>query len=143
MQTDTSELYFLQDKIFKLPNVEINFMIYIPGEEILENKKGLICFSLFHIALDMYLKEFLYMAEMAEISVSTFRQANGFHIKIRSYSHKLKLFIQELSQRLANFSKLNSEIEASLKEKLYLKKNTREENLKNFFKKKQKTDHMM
>ena len=108
--SSNSELFFLPDKKFNLPKLKITMFIYLPGQKIFDSPKNYIIMTMFNYALKTYLKEFMYMANMADIKVHISAMGNGLKLTGSGYNDKFGNFLKELATRICLFCKAEGEV---------------------------------
>ena len=125
------ELFFLEDRLFKLPKVQLDILIYLEGKKIFGSARNYLGITLFKYLLVVYLREFLYTAQIANINVNFLITTTGFRFKFSSYNDRLDLFVTELANKIGEFIKGGKEVENYLQKFYPLFKTKRTEELEN------------
>ena len=129
-----SELFYFPDTKFDLPKVRMQMYIFLKPAATTGSPKTYLAFTMFRYILKMYLKEFLYTAEMAEIHLSFSNNLKGLKITISSYDHKLDQFVKQYANKLAHFCSLEEDVLAFIKQNFSTFKTKRKGELENFHK---------
>ena len=132
--TPNTELLFFKETQFKQPKVEY-FSLFQLHESLLKTKKGYICLTLLIRSLKVHLREFLYLAEMANISCKINSNASNFQFLIKGYSDKFEIFLEELGKRIGNFLVPDSQTEKDLRKIFEQQKIKKMEEMEDFSKK--------
>lgn len=102
--TENSELFFLPDVQFNLPKLLIKANLFLAGDALFAEPKQYLSLTLFSSGLKEYLREFIYMAQMAKIDISLVPTKKGLKFKASGFNHKFQIFLRELSRRIADFA---------------------------------------
>lgn len=100
------ELFFKQDDSFAVPKVILNFMFYFKEQNLGNDPSVQLSFHLWVDILKDFLREYLYLAEMANIKLALSPAVKGLHIKISGYNDSIEFFVSDLAKKINEFRKL-------------------------------------
>ena len=114
--TPNSELFFLPDLQFGLPKVVLKILIHLPFRRFLDSPSNYGALVMFRALLDQHLKQFLFMAQIAQIEVKSELTESGLHLNLMGFNHKFAEFLGEFGRRIADFCLVKPEVESFLRD---------------------------
>lgn len=133
--SDDHELFYSPDTYFNLPKAQLNILVNLSKTTVFKDLDAYSAMFLFKLALDQYLKEFLYPALLAEFSFTLEFTLSGMSIKISGYNHKFAIFLEALAMKIAQFANLTTEASEFVKDNFTVFKLNAVEELENSLKK--------
>ncbi len=102
-------MYYKLDNNFKLPKAIIKYNIYSKNKLQHDNPEFSVFLQLWEKMLDLYLKKFIYLAEMGKLKLSFDSNYSLLYLEFVGYSDKMKEFIESVGTKINNFILHNSE----------------------------------
>ena len=102
-QDNKVSFYFLQDKEFLLPKVQMNIMIHVDIQSSYYDPEIGVMSSLWVKELKDYLRDLNYQAELADLKFEISKFSSGVEIQIRCYNDSLSKFINWFLEQLKVF----------------------------------------
>jgi insulysin len=120
--TPNSELFFLADYIFETPKLNFQLLFHLPKNPFFDDISHYASLILFKSFLDQYLKEFSYMASLAQAKIEFSIFEGGFKLFLSGFNHKFSNFLDELANRISDFCVATENIKAFLQKQFEILK---------------------
>lgn len=103
---DDGDLYYKLDNKFNLPKLNVEYLLYchIPGMQ--KDPQVYLCFDIWKKMLYNYLREYIYLAEMAKFDVNISPVYKGLKVEVKGFNDRMAMFLEELANRMSNFTRL-------------------------------------
>ena len=97
------DLFYKLDDKFNLPKLSVEYLLYthIPGMQ--KDPIIYLCFDIWKKMLYNYLREYIYLAEMAKFNVNIISVYKGLKIEVKGFNDRMEIFLEELANRITNF----------------------------------------
>lgn len=103
---DDGDLFFKLDDKFNLPKLNVEYLLYAHIPSMQKDPQIYLCFDLWKKMLYNYLREYIYLAEMAKFDVSIAPVYKGLKIEVKGFNDRMAMFLEELANRITNFIRL-------------------------------------
>lgn len=101
------EAFYKHDKTFLSPKVICSYLIKLENHG--RVKKQYLSVDIFKNLLEHRLKEFLYLAEMANVGLSLTMNTKGLQLSISSFRDSAQPFVREFAKHLSEFMQLKTD----------------------------------
>eukprot|EP01017_Pseudomicrothorax_dubius_P007824 TRINITY_DN12497_c0_g2_i2.p1 TRINITY_DN12497_c0_g2~~TRINITY_DN12497_c0_g2_i2.p1 ORF type:complete len:496 (-),score=139.25 TRINITY_DN12497_c0_g2_i2:38-1525(-) len=98
-----NEVWFKRDTTFLQPKASLRVMVYT-GRVFAEFSKEFVCLSIWKELFANHMKELIYMAELANLSLEQQVKADGMELKANGFNDSLASVLEEFLTVLATFS---------------------------------------
>ncbi|XP_058457946.1 nardilysin-like isoform X2 [Malaya genurostris] len=117
LDIETCELWFRQDKVFKLPMALMYFYFISPMP--LQSPKSATLSSLYTSMLKFQIAEDLYPASVAGLDYEIYASEKGIVLKVDGYNQKISIVVSEITKAMQRFDKnINPDVFEVIKKKL-------------------------
>lgn len=100
------DLFYKLDDKFNLPKINIEYLFYLHVPSMQKDPQIYICFDIWKKMLLNYLRDYIYLAEMAKIEINIVPVYKGLKVEVRGFNDCISMFLEELAHRITTFTKL-------------------------------------